>query len=86
MIIHLSVCVFSLDQKLTRQEDQKLFLTLYAQIFTYYAFEHCSKIHPLSMLNNKLKLLEFIQHGTNYSTEMFSKVILLLEYFNDMQI
>ena len=38
------------------------------------------------MLNNTLKLLEFIQHVTNYSTEMFSKVILLLEYFNDMQI
>ena len=29
---HLSVCVFLLGKKLTRQEDQKLFLTLFCQM------------------------------------------------------
>ena len=32
---YLSVCVFSLGKKLTRQEDQKLFLALFGLIYNY---------------------------------------------------
>ena len=42
---NLSVCVFSLGKKLTRQEDQKLFITLFGLTMLQEMF--CRKIKPL---------------------------------------